>query len=405
MKLAASCLLSYAAASNAAYSLSKIIPWSPSVPKSVDQSVIYNGTYYLSDRSNGVHVIDLQSGNQTRVIGGFVTTIVNKTLVTSESGPDGLVILPDRDELWAGDDHGMIRVIDLHSNTIIANISTGSVKRADEFAYDANSSTVVVTNPNEDTPYVSVIDASNRTVMGKVMFMNASGLEQPAFNPSDGKFYISVPSSGANPGGFVAVLDLSNPQNYSVSHMLPLPECIPAGIVFGVTNQLFVSCSSSQLSTFGYEASYIIDATSGAVLANISGVSGVDQVTYSASTKYFYASAYQDVSKTGTPAPMLYVIAANGTIVQSIATDNSTAHSVAVQAGTGEMLIPIKAKGIEVYTLSASSSSNSTTTSSASSGSGSTPSSSSTSNAGRLLGGATGFFAALCLAVAATVVV
>ena len=385
-----------AAASNTMYSLSKILPWSPAVPKSVDQSVIYNNTYYLSDRSHGIHVVNLQSENQTTIIGGFTTTIVNKTLVTSQSGPNGLVILPDRDELWAGDDHGVVRVVDLHSDEIIANISTGSIKRADEFAYDATSATIVVTNPNEVPPYVSVIDAKSRAVTGKVTFLNASGLEQPAFNPSNGKFYVSVPDDGQYPGGFVAELDLSNPQNYSISQTLPLPECVPAGIVFGATNQLFVSCSSSQLPAFGYEASYILNVTSGAVMANISGVSGVDQVAYSATTKYFYASAYLDESKSGKPAPMLYIIASNGTIVQSIVTDNSTAHSVAVQANTGLMLIPIKNKGIEFYSLG---SSNSTAASSTSSGS--TPSSTSSSGAEQVVWNTMGLTAVLPLVIVA----
>jgi hypothetical protein len=34
------------------YSVATTIPWSPKVPSSVDQSVVYNGTYYLSDRTN-----------------------------------------------------------------------------------------------------------------------------------------------------------------------------------------------------------------------------------------------------------------------------------------------------------------------------------------------------------------
>jgi hypothetical protein len=34
------------------YSVGKTIPWSPKAPSSVDQSVVYNDTYYLSDRTN-----------------------------------------------------------------------------------------------------------------------------------------------------------------------------------------------------------------------------------------------------------------------------------------------------------------------------------------------------------------
>jgi hypothetical protein len=34
------------------YSVATTIPWSPKAPLSVDQSVVYNDTYYLSDRTN-----------------------------------------------------------------------------------------------------------------------------------------------------------------------------------------------------------------------------------------------------------------------------------------------------------------------------------------------------------------
>ena len=351
------------------YTLNATIPWKPKAPVSVDQSVIYNGTYYLSDRSNaGVQVITLANDTQATIIGGFTTTIVNDTLVKSKSGPSGLILLPDRNELYAGDDHGVVKVIDLFSNKVIANISTGSIMRADEFAYDPTTSTVVVANPDEDTPYVSIINSTTQTVLGKVLFPNATGLEQPAFNPTDSKFYIAVDSTPTDPGGSIAILDLSDPSNFTISSAIPIPQCIPGGIAFGAKNQLFVSCSGSQFSTFGFEASYIMDVTTGAIKANISGVSGVDQVVYSAVTTYFYASAYQDEASNGSPAPFMFIIAANGTIVQKITTDNVTAHAVAVDDGTGAMVVPIQSKGVLVYDLKAGTSSanaSSTTTGSA----------------------------------------
>jgi hypothetical protein len=200
------------------------------------------------------------------------------------------------------------------------------------------------------------------------MFPNATGLEQPTINPADSKFYVAVDSNPKYPGGAIAVLDLSNPSNFSVSSFIPLTDCIPGGMTFGATNQLFVSCSGSQFSTFGFEASYIIDVTTGDVKANISGVSGVDQVAYSPVTTYFYATAYQDETSSGSPSPYLFIIASNGTIVQKIVTDNVTAHSVAVEAGTGTLVVPVKSKGVLVYDLTSGTSStnaSSTTTGSA----------------------------------------
>lgn len=41
-----------AQSSDMIYSVATSIPWSPKAPSSVDQSVVYNDTYYLSDRTN-----------------------------------------------------------------------------------------------------------------------------------------------------------------------------------------------------------------------------------------------------------------------------------------------------------------------------------------------------------------
>jgi hypothetical protein len=336
------------------YNLSATIPWSPKAPSSVDQSVIYNSTYYLSDRSNaGIHVVSLSNNTQTSLITGFVTGLTNGTLTPAISGPNGLVVLPNRNEIYVGDGDGTIKVVDLFTNSVVANISTGSKKRADEFAYDPLTSTIIVTNPNETPPFVSVIDASTRKVTGKVTFNGAGGLEQPRFNPNTSTFYVSVPDITGNDGGAVISISLGN---YSVARTIPTPQCDNAGIAFGANNQLLVSCSSTQITDFGFEASYIIDINSGALLHNITGVSGVDQVAYSATTGYFYASAYQYEEK-GVSMPFVAVIASNGTVLQKITTDNVTAHSVAVDEKTGSFLVPVKAKGILLYSLTSSSTS------------------------------------------------
>ena len=351
------------------YTLNATIPWRPKAPSSVDQSLIYNDTYYLSDRTNGgVQVISLANDSQITIVGGFTTTIVNNTVVKTESGPNGLLVIPDRNELYATDAHGIVKVIDLFSLKVVANISIGGVKRADEIGYDPTTSTAIVSNGDDDTPFVAVVNTTTQTMLGKIMFPGATGLEQPTINPADSKFYVAVDSNPTYPGGAIAILDLSNPSNFSIASFIPLSDCIPGGITFGATNQLFVSCSGSQFSTFGFEASYIIDVTTGDIKANISGVSGVDQVAYSPATTYFYATAYQDETSSGSPSPYLFVIAANGTIVQKIVTDNVTAHSVAVEAGTGTLVVPVKSKGVLVYDLTSGTSStnaSSTTTGSA----------------------------------------
>lgn len=110
-----------------AYSAGTTIPWSLQTPSSVDQSNIYNGTYYLADRTNaGVHVVDLSTNTQKIMITGFVTSVVNGSVSSASSGPSGLVVLADRNEMYVGDGDGTVKVVDLSTNTVIANITTGS---------------------------------------------------------------------------------------------------------------------------------------------------------------------------------------------------------------------------------------------------------------------------------------
>jgi hypothetical protein len=361
------------------YTLSTTIAWTPKQPASVDQSVVFNSTYYLSDRSNaGVHVIPLAKGSQTAFITGFVTGYTNGTLTTSISGPNGLVVLPNRNEIYAGDGDGTIKVIDLFSNTIVANITTGSKKRADEFAYDPASTIVVGTNANESPPSIAIINATSRVVIGHISVKGASGLEQPRFHTPSGTFYISVPGMTGNEGGAVISLNLANAGSLSIGRTIPTPKCDNTGIVFGPTNDLFVGCGGTQLDDWGTESSYIYDlsavvsasapATASASLKyNISSLSGIDQVAYSPSTNFYYASAYQYVDPaTKAAAPFVAILSAtNGTILQKITTDNTIAHSVAVDEKSGAMIIPTKAKGILIYTLGGNASATATTTGSA----------------------------------------
>jgi hypothetical protein len=334
------------------YSLAATIPWAPVNATSVDQSAVYNGTYYLSDRNNfGVHVIDLATNKQRTVItGGFAG--LGTAADHSTSGPNGLVVLPERNELYVGDTNGTVRVVNLLTNTIMASIQTGSTTHADEFGFDPESNTVVVTNPEENPPFISIIAADTRKVTGHIIFNNASGLEQPAFNSHTKRFYISVPSTDEYPGGAIAVLDESNK---AVSQWIVLDSCNPAGIVFGPEYNLFVGCSSDQILTFNLAYSLVIDVRTSRIVGNITGLSGIDQVAYNPNANLYYATAYQNQaggSANGAPTPQLGIVdARRNTLVQTITTDNATAHSVGVDPQTNKLIIPIKKAGIEVYDL------------------------------------------------------
>lgn len=370
MKSILSLLLVVGASSVSASSYQPLatIPW-PSNSTSVDQSVVYNGTYYLADRTNkGVQVVNLTTHRQITLIKGFqgLPTLKSKPNY-AKAGPDGLLILPDRQELYVGDGNGVLKVVNLTNNRIVANITLNSTELVDEMAYDSDSGIVVCTIPDDTPPRVAIIFANNHTIKGYITFNNASGLKQPAWNSVDKQFYISIPSTPANPGGEVAIIDVTS-SSFTVTKILPLPECLPAGIVFGPQQNLFIGCGQYQIPTYNISNSLVMNVTTGNIIANISGVSGVDQVTYDSNAGYYYASAYKNLAggiTTGKPDPVLAVIDANANkLLQSIATDNVTAQAVAVDPATNNLIVPVSKTGLVIYSL-ANSTANSTSTSSA----------------------------------------
>lgn len=92
---------------------STIVPWQPHNATSVGDSTVWKHQYYLADRSNDVvHVVNISSPSHAATIGGFrgliprprTTSDVKETAITNIelSGPNGVVVLPDRSELYVG---------------------------------------------------------------------------------------------------------------------------------------------------------------------------------------------------------------------------------------------------------------------------------------------------------------
>src|SRR5437879_9206993 len=94
-------------------------------------------TYYLADRSNkAVDIFDASSNRfETRLTGS--PAFVGNTGNPDTSGPNGLVVVHDRDELWVGDGMSRVQVFDLRTNSWVATTPTGRPHtRHDELAYE-----------------------------------------------------------------------------------------------------------------------------------------------------------------------------------------------------------------------------------------------------------------------------
>ena len=117
--------------------------------------------YYLADRTNkGIDLIDTTSNTYLSTLAqgkfeGFTGS-------PDTSGPDGILVVPADHQLWAGDAHSLVKVVDLSSGAIVATVSTGASNRADELAYDPQDHLILIANDADDPPFLSFIYTTSR---------------------------------------------------------------------------------------------------------------------------------------------------------------------------------------------------------------------------------------------------
>jgi len=298
----------------------------------VDQAT---GRYYFSDRSNrAIDIFDTKTDAFVTRVGRFAG-IVKKDgkPVGDVSGPDGVVAVGA--EVWAGDGDSTVKVMDVATGKTIDTISTGGSTRVDEMAYDAKDSVFIGINNAEDPPFATLVStASGHRILARIPFADATdGAEQPAYNPADGLFYVSIPEIGkdAKKGG-VAVID---PHSGKLLKILPVDDCHPAGLAFGPSGNFVLGCTAN-----GKEMPPIVavmNARTGAVVADIPDIGGADMVNYNARNNQYY------IASSGNPGgPVLGVIdAATNKLVQKIAVTGGSPHSVTSSEANGHVFLPV----------------------------------------------------------------
>lgn len=332
------------------YSRVGTIRWTPAPATSVDISWIDSASrrYFVSDRTNGVvHIVNLDTMKQVAVVSGFAGARDK----ANASGPNGLVYVPDRGELWVGDGDSTLKVVDVRSAQIVASVAAGGSSRVDELAYDAKRHVVVATSPDEPTPYLSFISVADRHPVGRVNFPTATnGIEQPAWNPQDSYVYQAIPSTKANPGGEVAVIE---PDTLRVTRSMGVAQCYPHGLAFGIEQHLLLACGKDSIIKGGKAKTVVVDAQYGNVLATITDVGGSDQAWFNSGDNRYYVAASDMTdggTPTGSPAPVLGVIEAGTNRWLTNIPTSHLSHSVAVDSKTGRIVLPSDS-GILIYAL------------------------------------------------------
>jgi hypothetical protein len=309
------------------------------------------GKFYFSDRGptataygdcgGRVDIIDAQNDTLT----GFICGFVGNRGPSSISGPDGILVLHrhGRTELWVGDGDSTVKVVDPDAQVIVDTISTGGTKRADELAYDSKHHIIMVTNPDDDPPFLTFISQETHEVLGKLFFDGISapkatdGLEQPVFDKSTKKFYQNVPETPENEGGEIDVID---PVRMVVTDRFPASDsnvgkCNAHGLDLGPDHHLILGCANRGVNT----SSIVMDDRDGSLVATITQVGGSDQVWFNkGDDRYYLAASNCNVKVCG--GPVLGVIdAETNQWIENVPTATG-AHVVAVNPRNNHIFVP-----------------------------------------------------------------
>jgi hypothetical protein len=168
-----------------------------------------------------------------------------------------------------------------------------------------------------------------------------AGIGGSAFNPNTGRFLVTNSSASASnlTVGTVDVINpnLGSPNGPFVENSFPMPNCMPTSVVQGPGNNFLVGCADHDGEAFPPNM-YVIDGTSGGILATINNVGGVDEIWYNPGDNRYYLAA-RDMP-TG---PVLGIIDARTNLwLQNVVT-NSNSHSVAVDPGNNHVFVPLQA--------------------------------------------------------------
>jgi len=287
----------------------------------------------------------------------------------------------------------LTNIDDCARGTNVSNDATGNPcgdMRADEMAYDPDHKVVLVTNG--DSPvgvtngaFVTLVNANNplcvgnSCVLAQIFFDGAgdnlttgcplpyntplagacpgptcpsgavtagvkcahgpnaqNGLGGSVYNPGTKRFLVSTPQVGSNPAdGEVTEID---PVLLKVTNHFSLKGlgCQVASLAVGPQNKnLLVGCANREGTAF-YPSTFIMDATTGAIIKSIYDVGRVDEVWYNDGDKRYYLAA-RDMPN----GSVLGIIDANTNLwLQNVPTGGN-AHGLAVDPINNHIYIPI----------------------------------------------------------------
>lgn len=345
-------------------------------------------------------VTQIVPNNGHAAFAGFTPCAVQPAGANDCAGPNGVVaVFP---WLFVTDAPSRVLAFDLRFNPpqTVSECTTkaGEPTRADELAYDPKDGLILAINNAASPPFGTLVKVNQTTgalTCGTNIIFDAAhgvdaqnGAEQPVWDPGTQKFYLSIPQIGKNPtvGGVIRISTTG-----TVEATYPVTFCSPAGLALGPNEDLLVGCNTiwaengslwtgnADRNTDTAAPQYVIlDARTGSITANVLGAGVGDEVWFNKGDNHYYGAASgsnlapnaitpaRSPNGTATTAPVLtaqgaatldVVDALSETLDQRVPTLNvpavtspdtnphpaGTAHSVAADADTNHVFVPIAA--------------------------------------------------------------
>jgi hypothetical protein len=304
------------------------------------------GNIFVADRSNAS--VDIFSGSGLQFL-GRATGFTGQQATNSLSGADGVLTVTSGGvtTLYAGDGDSTLKVFNATNPatpTLVSSISTGGNFRLDEMAYSPVTHQVLAAN-NADAPaYATLFSTTNghppvAVAAGPITVpilqggIAAGGMEQPAWNPTTGTFFVSIPALAGknNPGGVSEISTAGTVLRTIDFASLGITSCSPTGLAVGGGGNMMVGCGN-----VGTQA--ILLNSKGELVKTIPGLGGTDELWYDPTTKKFYVTG-----NNGTNGTRFFdVVSEDGTVLQTVMLPATTsAHSITVDPFNGDVFVPL----------------------------------------------------------------
>jgi hypothetical protein len=311
------------------------------------------GNIFIADRSNAS--VDIFSGSSLTFL-GRATGFTGQQATTSVSGADGVLAVTSggTTTLYGGDGNSTLKVFNATNPaapTLLQSISTGGTTRVDEMAYSPLTHQVLAANNAETPAYGNLFSTTNGgppvaltvspiTVPASQGGIAAGGMEQPAWDPKTGTFFVSVPALGVggatDPGG-VSEIDTTGKVLRTISFAsLGITSCSPTGLAVGASGNLMVGCGN-----VGAAAILLNPTGAGSIVKTFAGLGGTDELWYDPATNSFYVTGNNGTNDTRF-FDVVTDAALGGVIAQMVDLPTTTsAHSITVDPFNGDVFVAL----------------------------------------------------------------